>query len=567
MARAANAIPDVIVVGAGSAGAIVAARVSEDPDTHVLLIDAGAPPPSHLRMPGGDGLPEAGGPHDWGLESTPQPALADRVLQLPRGRMLGGSSALGAMTYTRGHPLDYDRWAEEGAAGWSFAEVLPYFKRLERFGDGGDLYRGGEGPVAIRHGVVRDHLSLAFLEAGGELGASFTREPSGERSEGFFIVDQTVAGSERASTSAAYLGEARSRPNLAIRHSSRVVAIEIERGRAIGVHVAAAGGGGTRLIRAEREIVLAGGAIGTPHLLLLSGIGPAAQLRSMGITVRHDLPGVGEGLQDHARIEPAYAVGSPVSLADDMKNGSSVLGRLKWSMLGAGAAALPHTSVGAIIKSAPYAEHGDVLIGLRPYLLDHLRQPLAGHGMMLCLSTLRPRSRGSVRLASADPSAMPLADPAYLADPDDLLDLRHAFEALRSIAAAESFAAFGTVALEPWSEAHTSRQIDETIRAELESGHDLAGSCRMGTDALAVADAEGRVHGIEGLRIADASLMPSLPSGGTNGPAMMIGERIADLVRGRRPLRPLRLPYYVDGVKHGMGLAPKRDAEHGAEAG
>jgi choline dehydrogenase len=187
--------------------------------------------------------------------------------------------------------------------------------------------------------------------------------------------------------------------------------------------------------------------------------------------------------------------------------------------------------------------------------------------MMLTLSTLRPRSRGSLRLASPDPAAMPLVDPAYLADPDDLLDLRHAFEALRGIVAAEAFAPFGAVALEPWSEAQTSRQIEETIRAELESGHDLAGTCRMGTDALAVADPEGRVRGIEGLRIADASLMPSLPSGGTNGPVMMIGERIADLLRGRRPLRPLRLPYYVDGVKHGMGLAPKRDAEHGAEAG
>lgn len=557
---ASGAVHDVVVVGAGSAGAIVAARVSEDPQCRVLLIDAGPALASlRLRMPSGRGIPEHGGPDDWGLSSTKQMQLFGRILDLPRGRMLGGSSGLGDMTYMRGHPLDFERWAEQGAVGWSHPEVLPYFKRIERFADGGDLYRGGDGPVAIAHCPPRDHLSLAFLQAGSELGYSMTDDPAGERQEGFFLADLAIDQGVRGSTAHAYLAAVRHRPNLSIRHGTRVLGIAIERGRAIGVQAAAWEGGPVELVHAEHEVVLAAGAVSTPQLLMLSGIGPADHLRSHGVRTVLDLPGVGANLQDHVRLEHVHVVAEPVSLAGELARSRSLIGKLRWATLGTGPSATAECTVGAIVKTADYADHGDMQISLRPYMLSGNGEPMSEHGMIPSIMMLRPKSRGSVRLASSEPRAAPLVDPNYLAEPDDLLDMRHGFDVLRNIMAAEAFADFGVFELDPGTEVTSRRQIEEYLKVNAESGYDLAGTCRMGSDEHAVTTGDGLVRGIAGLRVADASLMPSLTSGGTNAPVMMIGERIADLVRGRKPLRPLRLPYYADGVKYGIGLEPKRE--------
>lgn len=531
---------DIIVVGAGSAGSIVAARVSEDADCRVLLIEAGPPARSWtIRMPANYGANFLGGTYNWRFETVPQKGLDGRSVFTPRGRALGGSSSINGMIYMRGHALDFDRWEKEGAAGWSYASVLPYFKRLERYDDGGDDWRGGDGPVSIVKAPVWDKLSEAFLAAGEELGHGVTPQFNGEHQEGFFRYDLSIERGVRASTAHAYLDPAADRPNLTVRPGMLVLGLELERGRAVGVRVAPFGGGPVETWRAEREIVLAAGVVGSPQLLMLSGIGPADHLKSLGIGVVHDLPGVGQNLQDHLYLQPTFSVTEPVSIAPLLKPVRKTLTGLQWFLSHSGPASTNHCHTGAVLKTGPHHEHGDMQIHFRPVLLENYR-PTPVHGMTPGIGTLRAKSHGELRLASADAREAPLIDPAYLVDPDDVIDLRRTVEITREIMAARSFQRLGVRELQPGPEIRTAADIDAYVRAEAGSAYHPVGTCRMGADGLAVVDSDARVRGIEGLRVADASIMPSLTSGNTNAPAMMIGEKVADLVRGRPALPPLR---------------------------
>ena len=533
---------DYIVIGGGTAGCIVAARLAEDSDTRILLLEAG-PSDRHwtIRIPGAMGHNYEGGPFNWALRTVPQKGLNGRPIFQPRGRVLGGSSSINGMVFLRGHALDYERWVREGAAGWSYADVLPYFRRSERVEGQAGAYRGDSGPIAIRRGIVTNPINIAFLAAGQEAGYPLTEDANGYQQEGFGPWDISVDGGVRASASHAYLHRVESNPRLRIETCALATRILFDRGRAVGVEYLAAG---TRTVAsASREIVLAGGAFHSPHLLMLSGVGPADHLRGHGIDVVADLPDVGGNLQDHMQLRIQYTSKVPCSLNPHARGLRKALAGARWLLTHGGPASSNHLDVGAFLRGRAGIAHPDMQIHFRPLLFDGWK-PSREHGYNFGIGTLRAASRGTVRLRGADPRAAPLVDPNYFGAEGDLADMRTYFKLTMDLAAQRAFDAFRGREVTPGMPFRSDGEIDAYLRAHADVGHHPAGTCRMGGDG-AVLTPDLAVRGVEGLRVVDASAFPSVPSANPYAAVVMLAERASDIIRGRDLLPRQTAPFYV----------------------
>ncbi len=524
---------DYVVVGAGSAGGAIAARLSENPDIKVILLEAGGRDNDMLiRMPAAVGLLVLSQRHNWNYWTTPQRALGDRRITMPRGKVLGGSSSINGMVYIRGHALDYERWVDEGATGWSYSEVLPYFKRLEDHRDRRDAYHGQGGPVQVVTAKAEGRLRQAFVAAGVEAGYGRTDDVNGFRQEGFGPYDMNVENGRRASSAYAYLRKARNRPNLIVRTHSEVMKIVIENGRATGVDVLV--DGSLRRIHADREVIVSAGSINSPKLLKLSGIGPAGELRSHGIDIVADHPDVGENLQDHVETHLQYRCPKPITLHQDHKTLPMAMIGARWLLFKTGKGASNQYEVGGFIRSDAGVRHPDIQFHFVPIAYtDRDKRLVTEDGFRIHVGPMRSQSRGSVKLASPDPRADPLIDIGHMKLERDWIEMRKSIELTREIVAQKAFDGLRTDELSPGTQANDRASIDGFIRDTALTAYHPSGTCRMGKDVRAVVDPQCRVQGIEGLRVADASIMPSIVSGNLNIPTMMIGEKASDMILGR----------------------------------
>jgi choline dehydrogenase len=538
---------DYIIVGAGSAGCVLASRLTEDPDIRVLLLEAGGRT-NHwsVMMPAALAANFLGGPFNWSYYTVPQPRLAGRRIFQPRGKGLGGSSAINGMAYISGHALDFERWAAEGATGWSYAEVLPYFKRAETNSRGENAWRGGSGPLATIIFNIDQPLNRAFVDAGVQAGFNWTDDVNGFRQEGFGPYDKCIDRGVRASTAHAFLAPVRQRPNLTVETGAMALGIVVDGKRATGLRYAV--NGAPRTAHASREVVLASGAFGSPQLLMLSGIGPADHLRRHGIEVVHDLPGVGENLQDHLEVHLQYTAPMAKSANRFARQPLKTAVGLRWLLRRDGPCASNHVEAGAFTKSDPSVAHPDIQYHFFPFLMDGWGPSRKSGGFCVCAGTLRARNRGRMTLASADPRAAPLIDPDYLDDDRDLDELRACVHQARDIVSQKAFDPYRREEQAPWAGVTTDADIDRLIRETAESAYHPCGTCKMGHDAMAVVDPECRVHGIENLRVVDSSIMPSITSGNLNAPTIMIGEKGADMILGRPPLAPSNAGWYEADV-------------------
>ncbi len=519
---------DFIVIGAGSAGSAIAARLSEDGKTRVCVLEAGPEDKSALiHMPLGFAFFPTGTIYNWAFDTAPQRHLNNRVCYQPRGRTLGGSSSINAMIYIRGTKADYDGW---GVPGWRWDDVLPYFKRAEDNERGADDYHGSGGPLSVSDLRYRNPLSDVFLNAAAELQLATNDDFNGAQQEGMGYYQVTQRNGRRCSAAAAYLNPARSRPNLAVETNARCEKILIEDRRAAGVRYRK--GRETKIVRARREVIVSAGAFQSPQILMLSGIGPADQLRRNGVDVIVEAPGVGKNLQDHVDYTVLRRTKSPHPIGMTLP---FILGLpaafRKFSKDGEGPLTSNLAEAGGFIKTEPHLAEPDVQLHFLPTLVDdHGRRKHFGGGYSAHACVLRPRSRGEVRLASPDPMAAPEIDPNFLSDEDDLRRLMRGARIMFRIFEAPAFADFAGPYLYEGPGCSDEALIAD-IRARSDTIYHPVGTCRMGTDDRAVVDERLRVKGVSGLRVADASIMPNLISGNTNAPSIMIGERAADLIR------------------------------------
>jgi choline dehydrogenase len=537
---------DTVIVGAGSAGCVLAARLTEQPARRVLLLEYGGSDRSVLiQMPAALSMPMNMDRYNWGFQSEPEPHLGGRVLATPRGKVLGGSSSINGMVYIRGNPADFDGWEQAGAQGWGWRHVLPYFRRAEHREEGGDAYRGDAGALHTRYGKLDNVLYRAWIEAGRQAGYALTDDVNGFRQEGFGRMDMTVHRGRRWSTANAYLRPAMRRPNLRVQTHAMAERVLFEGTRAVGVRYRR--GGETREVRAG-EVILAAGPIKSPHLLLLSGIGPAAQLAAHGIAVLADRPGVGENLQDHLEFYFQVAVREPVTLFSAMNPVAKALIGARWLLRHDGLGATNHFESCGFIRSRPGVPYADIQYHFLPLAVRYDGRAVAqGHSMQAHVGPMRSKSRGSVTLRSADPTSRPRILFNYMSHPDDWTEMRACVRLTREIFAQPAFARYRGEEISPGAAVQTDAQIDDFVRDHVESAYHPCGTCRMGAadDPLAVVDAEARVLGVEGLRVADSSIMPFVTTGNLNAPTIMIGEKAADVILGRPPLAASNAPAYA----------------------
>jgi choline dehydrogenase-like flavoprotein len=539
---------DYVIVGGGSAGATLAARLSEDPNVMVCLIEAGGRGDGlAVRVPGATVLQVPGKPfriNNWAFFTTPQAGLKGRRGFQPRGKALGGSSAINAMLYVRGHRADYDHWAELGCDGWSWDEVLPYFRRSENNIRGEDAIHGGSGPLQVSDQLSPRPVSRAFVEAASRRQYRVRDDFNDGDTEGVGLYQVTQfhdpkRRGERCSAAAAYLHPVMgARPNLTVLTNARATKVLFENKRAVGVTYAA--GGGLDRVDAAREVVLAGGAFGTPQLLQLSGVGRPEDFVPLGIPVVHESPGVGQNLQDHldfilawkSRDKDNFGLGL-IATANLVKHA------LAWKRDGSGMLATPFAEGAGFLRTAPSLARPDVQLHFVIGLVDnHARNLHLGHGFSLHVCALHPHSRGRVFLESGDPTADPGIDPRYLSDPRDLDTLIRGAKAARDIVRTPPLADYCAREMFGVADGMTDAHWEDHIRSRADTIYHPVGSCRMGSDAMAVVDPELRVRGLEALRIADASIMPTLIGGNTNAPTIMIAEKAADMMRGRSATPP-----------------------------
>ncbi len=540
---------DYVVVGAGSAGCTLAARLTEDPSVKVALLEAGGKNESVLvKMPAGAGnLIANKGAVNWGFETVPQTHLDGRRLYQPRGRGWGGSSAINGMIYVRGHARDYDQWRQMGLTGWGYADVLPYFKRSQHHEDGADLWNGAGGPLWVSRGPPGDPIYKAFIQAGRQAGFPVTRDFNGFQQEGVGPYHLTIRDGERWSAAAAYLKPALSRPNLTVITNAHATRLLIENGRAIGVEYAAGRGKPAEKVFAGQEVLLAAGAFQSPHLLLLSGVGPADALRKHGIEIACDAPEVGRNLQDHLDISVIHEMTKPLSMYSKTKGLRQPMIGLQYMLRKQGHGRTNHLHAGAFLKTRGELDRPDIQIHLvNAVMIEHAKVKAQCDGFTLHACQLRPESRGEVTLASADPFAEPLIDPHYLEAEIDRRTMRDAVKVVRDIVAQDALRSLRGPEMRPGAHVRTDAEIDAWIRATAETIYHPVGSVRMGADANAPVDAELRVRGVQGLRVVDASVMPTLIGGNTNAPTIMIAEKAADLLRGKPPLPRQEAPIAED---------------------
>ena len=530
---------DYVIVGAGSAGCVLANRLSADSDCTVLLVEAGSRDRNPLfRLPMLMGRLFHSGIYNWRYHTEPVPSLGGRTLYWPRGKVLGGSSTINGMVYVRGNRHDYDRWAQMGLAGWSYDEVLPTFRRSEGHVERDDAYHGSSGELTVCRARGDNPLFDAFVEAGREAGWPVNDDFNGAEQEGFGRYDFTIRRGKRCSTSTAFLRPVRRRRNLAVMTGCLVRRVVVDGGRATGVEVAE--GVDERTVRAEREVVLCGGTVNTPQLLMLSGIGPGDALRRHGIPVIHELPGVGRNLQDHVDCVIAYTCAQPVTLYRNLRADRLIGSVIAGLLFGRGFATTFPYEAGAFLKTRADLLAPDIQVHFMPALEStanlHVPSPFKKapaeetHGFSLRVGPVNPESRGWIGLRSADPAAPALIQPNYLQDDADCRTTVAGIRMVREVVGQPALAAYRGAELAPGDDLQSDAELTAWLRANAMTTFHPVGTCRMGQDPMAVVDARLKVHGVDGLRVADASVMPVITSGNTNAAAIMIGEKAAAFI-------------------------------------
>jgi choline dehydrogenase len=538
---------DYVIVGAGSAGCVLADRLTESGRDQVLLLEYGGSDRSLLiQMPSALSIPMNMPRYDWRYYTEPEPRLNGRRLHTPRGKVLGGSSSINGLVYVRGNPLDFERWESEGARGWSYQDVLPYFRRAERRAAGADTYRGGDGKLATRQGLLTNPLHDAWLAAGRQAGYPLSADMNGFQQEGFARMDMTVEDGRRCSAANAYLRPAMRRPNLAVRTHALATRVLFEGRRAVGVSYRR--GAGAPVGRPRREVLLAAGPINSPQLLKLSGVGRGSELAELGITLVHDLPGVGENLQDHLEFYFQVASRLPVTLYSQLSLWRRSLIGARWLLTRDGLGASNHFETGGFIRSRAGVRYPDIQFHFLPLAVSYDGSSLAReHGFQAHAGPMRSRSQGWVRLRSAEPLDKPMIFFNYMSQPEDWIEMRACVRLTREIFAQPAFDPYRGREISPGAEVQTDEQIDAFIREKVESAFHPSCTCRMGdpADPRAVVDSEARVLGLEALRVVDSSIMPSITTGNLNAPTIMLAEKVADHVRGGALLPRASAAYYV----------------------
>ena len=537
---------DYIVVGAGSAGVIVAARLSEDPQTKVLLVEYGGGDHSvFIRMPSALGIPMNTDKYNWGFQSVPEPYLNNRIMNCPRGKVMGGTSSINGMVYVRGNAHDYDEWEAHGASGWNYQNCLPYFKKLETHKVVTSEYTGSEGPVAISAGNnMRNPLYRAFIDAGVEAGYVETEDYNGYRQEGFGQKFMNVDAGIRASTSHAYLKQQQKRSNLSILKRSLVRRILFEDKTAVGIEYKV--GNRIERVTANKEVILCAGAIGSPHLLQVSGVGPSEVLSKAGVEVLHELPGVGENLQDHLEFNFQYRCKQPISLNSQLGLFKKALIGLQWLLFKTGLGRSNHFESCAFIRSRAGVKWPDIQYHFLPGAITYDGSvAFKGHGFQVHVGHNKPSSRGHVRALSGDISQHPEILFNYLATEQDRQGFRDCVHLTREIMAQPAMDNYRGEVIQPAANVQTDEEIDAFVRESVDSAYHPAGTCKIGTDAMAVVDPELRVRGLVNLRVIDSSVFPTVPNGNLNAPTMMVAERGASLIKGDM-LEPASVAVHVD---------------------
>ena len=530
---------DYIIVGAGSAGCVLANRLSENSNNKVLLLETGGSDKSiFIQMPTALSIPMNTKKYAWQFETEAEPFLNNRRMHCPRGKVLGGSSSINGMVYVRGHARDFDEWQQAGAENWDYAHCLPYFKKAETWSFGGNEYRGDSGPLAVNNGNnMKNPLYQAFVDAGVDAGYLATADYNAEQQEGFGPMHMTVKNGVRWSTANAYLRPAMKRSNLTVVTHALVHKVLLEDKKAIGVRYQVKDK--VTDVLCNKEVLLSAGSIGSPHILQLSGIGKAETLKEAGIEQHHELPGVGENLQDHLEFYFQFKCLKPISLNGKIDPLNKLLIGMRWILNKSGLGATNHFESCGFIRSKASLEWPDLQYHFLPAAMRYDgKEAFAGHGFQVHIGHNKPKSRGAVKVVSNDPHAAPQIQFNYLAHQDDIEGFRACVRLTREIINQPGLDEYRGEEIQPGLTIQTDEEIDEFVRSSVESAYHPSCSCKMGEDEMAVVNSETKVHGIEGLRVVDSSIFPTIPNGNLNSPTIMVAERAADIILGNKMLAP-----------------------------
>ena len=534
---------DYIIVGAGSAGCVLANRLSENPKHKVLLLETGGSDKSiFIKMPTALSIPMNTDKYAWQFNTEKEPYLNNREMHCPRGKVLGGSSSINGMVYVRGHAKDFDEWEAHGAEGWNYQACLPYFQKAETWYKGNDAYRGGNGELGVNNGnEMKNPLYTAFIKAGEQAGYDITSDYNGKQQEGFGPMHMTVKDGVRSSASREYLDPVKSRKNLTIVTGALVTKVVLEDKVAKGVEYVV--NGKTETAATSNEVILSAGSIGSPHILQLSGIGDKDILEKAGVDVKHHLPGVGQNLQDHLEFYFQYKCKQPITLNRKLGLISKGLIGARWLLNRSGLGATNHFESCAFIRSKADVEWPDIQYHFLPAAIRYDgKSAFDGDGFQVHVGHNKPKSRGSVTLQSANPTVPPKILFNYLQHPDDIEGFRACVRLTREIIAQSAFDDFRDGEIQPGEHIQTDEEIDAFVREAVESAYHPSCSCKMGEDELAVVDSQTNVHGIEGLRVVDSSIFPTIPNGNLNAPTIMVAEKAADIILGKPALPPQNVP-------------------------